>query len=201
MGVFEVELSSRGGAPLFRPFHILKALWLISTNKVMGRKELAARLGIGEGTTRKLLSYIEKHKWAGSSKKGIALGLSGAKLVKELGLRAGKLDAGELTVGEKDFCVCLSELADAISLGIEQRDEAIMVGAKGATTLVVKNNKISLPDGFDVERKMPEICKRLRKDFRLKNGDIVIIGTAKTEELAEDGAFAGAVYLLKNRKH
>jgi hypothetical protein len=200
MGLFEVELSSRGGAPLFKPHHILKSLWVLAGSDAMGRKDLAARLGIGEGTARKLLSYIEERGWAISSKKGISLTIEGKKTLKGTGLRAGSLDAGELTVGEKDFCVCLSGQADKIRLGIEQRDEAIMVGAKGATTLVVKSKKISLPDGFDVEIKMPEICKKIKNTFRLKNGDVVIIGTAKTEELAEDGAFAGAVYLLKNRK-
>lgn len=195
--MFDVKQASRGGAPLFQPFHILKALWFLKESPI-SRKDLSAKIGIGEGSTRKLFDYIDNEGWASSSRKGIALSERGSVLLESLGFRATEVDADSLTVGDKDFGICLGKCANKVSSGIEQRDEAIKAGALGATTLVFRNGSLTLSDGFDVEAAEPVISQTLKRAFDLSDGDVLILGSASSLELAQNGAFAAAVWTLQN---
>jgi len=197
--MFEVEVASRGGAPLFQPYHILKALWQIKEAGVIGRQDLSRQVGIGEGSTRKLLAHLDLNECVSISKQGIRLTAFGTETVESIGLLAAEADAGALTVAEKDFCVKLSMISEKIRHGVEQRDEAIKVGAKGATTIIFLRDELRLPDGFDVEGAEPEIATALKDKFKPIEGDALFIGTAESLDKAADGAFAAAVWTL-NRK-
>jgi len=194
-----VELASRGGAPLFQSFHILKAMWHIQQLQPLGRKELSEHLGIGEGSVRKLISHLEERFWASTSRQGISLSSDGIKLLENIGLRAKEVHAGNITVGEIDFAIRLRNMAEKVSKGIEQRDEAIKVGASGATTLVFRN-KLTFSDGFDVAKSDSRAGRVLVQDFELTDGDVLIIGCSPEPELAMDGAFAAAVLTLDSEK-
>ena len=199
MDMFEVELASRGGAPLFQPFHILKALWHIQQLEPLGRKELSEHLGIGEGSVRTLVSYLEEKGWADTARQGISLTDSGHKLLDKIGLKAKEVHAGNITVGEVDFAIRLKNLAQSVSKGIEQRDEAIKVGASGATTLLFKG-KLVFSDGFEVSQSDRRASRVLKQDFSLVDGDVLIIGCSPEPALAMDGAFAAVVLTLNRKK-
>ena len=194
--MFEVELASRGGAPLFQSFHILKALWHIQQMQPLGRKDLAERLGIGEGSVRKLLSYLEERFWVSTTRQGISLSAAGTELLDDIGLRAKEVHAGNITVGEIDFAIRLRGMAGKVSKGIEQRDEAMKAGASGATTLVFSKGKLQFSDGFDVAKSDSRAARVLMQDFEMAEGDVLIIGCSPEPELATDGAFAAAVLTL-----
>jgi hypothetical protein len=193
--MFEVELASRGGAPLFRPFHILKALWHIQCAEPLGRKELSECLDIGEGSARKLLSYLEGKGWTSTTRQGISLTPRGRELLDDIGLAAKEVHAGSITVGEIDFAIRLRGCAPHVSNGIAQRDEAMKAGASGATTLVFRD-KLEFPDGFDARKADARASRVLVKDLDMVEGDVLIIGSSPEPELAMDGAFAAAVLTL-----
>ena len=197
--MFEVELASRGGAPLYQPFHILKALWLVRETEPLGRKELSEKLGIGEGSARKLVSYLENKGWASTTRQGISLSPRGLELLDDIGLKGKEVHAGNITVGEIDFAIRLRGFAGMVSSGIAQRDEAIKVGASGATTLVFKGG-LRFTDGFDVDESDSRAARVLRQDFDLGEGDVLIIGCSPEPGLAMDGAFAAAVLTLGSEK-
>lgn len=79
---------------------------------------------------------------------------------------------------------------------MEQRDRAMIAGADGATTVLVKNGKLQIPGGIDLEGIYPDTASTLSKLFDLENGDIIIIGTASEYELAEEGAVTAALDLI-----
>lgn len=193
--MFEVGLASRGGAPLFRPFHVLKALWHVQSCQSIGRKELAGLLGIGEGSARKLLSHLEGKDWVSTTRQGIGLSTKGQKLLAGIGILAKEVHAGNITVGDIDFALRLRGRASKVSNGIPQRDEAIKVGASGATTLVFRKN-LEFCDGFGADRADRRASRVLAKDLELEEGDVLIIGSSPSLELAMDGAFAAAVLTL-----
>lgn len=197
--MFEVELASRGGAPLFQSFHILKALWHIQQMEPLGRKELSEHLGIGEGSARKLLAYLEEQFWVSTSRQGISLSFSGKELLDGIGLMAKEVHAGNITVGDVDFAIRLRALAKNVTNGIGQRDEAIKVGASGATTLLFRK-KLEFTDGFGADRADARASRVLSKDFELTDGDVLIIGCSPEPHLAMDGAFAAAVLTLGREK-
>lgn len=194
-----MELASRGGAPLFQPFHILKALWHIQQLEPLGRKELSGHLGIGEGSARTLVTYLEEKGWARTARQGISLSDGGSRLLEKIGLRAKEVHAGKITVGDVDFAIRLRYCTDRISNGIDQRDEAIKVGASGATTLLFRK-KLVFTDGFDVAETDSRAARVLTQDFELADGDVLIIGCSPEPLRAMDGAFAAAVLTLDREK-
>ena len=82
---------------------------------------------------------------------------------------------------------------------MKQRDAAIMVGADGATTLVVKGKKLIIPGVSDnIAKDYPVAYKQIVELLNLEQNDVVIVGTAKTREKAEYGALAAALTLLED---
>ncbi|MCK5397836.1 MAG: DUF4443 domain-containing protein [Thermoplasmata archaeon] len=197
--MFEMELASRGGAPLFQPFHILKALWCVQQAEIIGRKELSAKLAIGEGSTRKLITYLEEKEWAVCTRQGISLTNSSKNLLNSIGMLAKEVKVGDLTVNEKNFAICLRGATSLVGNGIEQRDEAIKVGASGASTLIFSEG-LKFSDDYEASSVDKEASKRIMEIFQPSSGDVIIIGSAPELILAEDGAFSAAVLTLANKK-
>jgi aminoglycoside N3'-acetyltransferase len=90
-------------------------------------------------------------------------------------------------------------MKDFIRYGLEQRDAAIMAGAKGATTLIFAENKLTMPGmKEDVLESDQSIFTSLSK-LSLKEGDVIIIGSANEKINAELGARTAALDLLRTR--
>lgn len=199
--LFDVRTPKRGATPLFGPYHLLKALFYLRDEGPLGRKGLAELVGIGEGSARGLCDHLEDCKMAKQTASGITLRGRGRKYLEKIGLAAAKVDAVKLTVDEHDFALKLSGLADKVTNGIKQRDEAIKAEAGGATTILFKGGKLILPDHFEVASANPNVAKELAGIFDFEENDVLIIGTGKSEKAAADGAFAAAVSLLLDEKY
>lgn len=197
---FEIEIPKRGGASLFKPFHLLKVLYYLREEGSIGRKSLSKIAGVGEGTARKISQQLIDMNYTTSTDAGLKLTRKGSRFLKEIGIEASSVDAGELTVDTHDFAVKLKGSAEYVSNGLKERDEAIKADATGVTTVLFQNNNLVLPDHYDVDADQPDVAKKLRTIFSLHNGDVILIGTAPTRELAEDGAFAAAVSLISDQK-
>jgi predicted amidohydrolase len=83
-----------------------------------------------------------------------------------------------------------------IKMGVEQRDSAIKAGAEGATTIIVSGGQLVVPPDYDLDKERPEFAETLRRLLAVSEGDVIIIGTAKTYNRAEDGALAAAFELI-----
>jgi DNA-binding PadR family transcriptional regulator len=185
--------SAVGPLPRFAEVHVRGALELIAEHKTIGRKQLAEKLGVGEGSMRTILNQLKKQSLITSSRGGHALTAKGRRALGEP-LKFIQVDAGNLTVGEVDVATIVRKVAAKIKRGIEQRDEAIKAGADGATVLVFKAGKLQFPDSFS---KVDEKVGKLIKPFGPRDGDVVIIGTGKDVAKAEAGAKAAARTLAK----
>jgi len=95
-----------------------------------------------------------------------------------------------LTVGDVDVATVVKGVSDLVDKGIEQRDEAIKVGADGATVLVFEDGELVLPE--DLGGVEEEVVSELLDNFELSEGDVVIIGTGDSVLDAERGAWAAA---------
>lgn len=182
-------MPAAGPLPRFAEAHIRRALELIAERKRLGRKQLARELGVGEGSVRTILDRLKKQGLITSSRGGHSITEKGRR---ELGkaFKCAQIDAGDLTVGEVDVATIVRNAAAKLKRGIEQRDEAIKAGADGATVLVFRAGKLQFPDGFLEVNK--EISTELKKIFKPREGDVIIIGTAGDAAKAEAGAMAAA---------
>lgn len=182
--------SDIGPKPLFDKAQVKRALELVGEFEPIGRKKLADKLGVGEGSIRTILSRLKEEGFVSSTTQGHVLTDKGEN---ELGGRTRKfleVKMGDLTVGEVDVATIVGGFADKVSLGIEERDEAIKVGAEGATVLVFKDNELKLPDAeLSIDEK---INSQLLDFFQPNEGDVIIIATAEDKKTAERGALAAA---------
>ena len=191
-----LEIRSRMGGPVpkFKDYHIWKTLYFLSRESPIGRKKLASLLGIGEGSTRTILSILQEEGSTLIRKNGVSLTPDGKKAWDRVAMALAPLNVDALTIGECNCAVLVPNAADRVKYGCEERDNAILSGATGATTLIFTKGSLIFPGNeYPVDTKAD---KAIRTTFNLREGDVIIIGTAPTMAAAEEGAVSAGLKLL-----
>jgi predicted transcriptional regulator len=144
--VLKFQAYSGGGpTPKFTLFHIWKTYDIINEKGPIGRKALSQTLGIGEGSTRTILDKMMREGSVENTKLGAVLTDRGLKQFRNSGITAATVKIDGLTISSQDCAVLVKGMADRITTGYEQRDEAVRAGAVGATTLIFKDASSSSP--------------------------------------------------------
>ena len=187
--------SNLGGpVPKFNDYHIWKTFQCLDESNPVGRKKLSQLLGIGEGSTRTILSMMQEQNMITIGKSGILLTDAGIEFKKSVSMDVADISISDLTIGDKDCAVRVPKMARNVKYGCEERDAAIRSGATGATTLIYTNGKLIFPGSdYPVDH---EVEAKIRSVFSLKNDDVVIIGTGPTRESAEIGAVIAGLTIM-----
>jgi predicted transcriptional regulator len=182
-----------GPTPKFSLYHVWKTYDIINRQGPIGRKALSQALGIGEGSTRTILDKMIREGSVENTKMGAVLTDRGKKQFRNSGVSTAAVRIEGLTISSQDCAVLVKNMANSITTGYEQRDEAARAGAVGATTLIVKDGRLRFP----AEEKEPDQTKLLplRAAFTIEENDVIIIGTAHSYEAAEIGAVTAALAL------
>ena len=192
-----------GRLPSFAEAHVVMALEDISSMGTVGRLKLSKDLELGEGEARTLVRHLNKERLIEISRSGISLSAAGRKLlssVRAILSEQVELPSSPLTVGRFNVAVQVKGMKNAVKYGLEQRDAAITAGAKGATTLIFTKNRLIMPrTGEDVSEAGSSVGALLSK-LNLKEGDVVIIGSADERFKAELGVKTAALELLKTKE-
>jgi len=196
-----IKGKAPGPSPSFQIFHMIKTLELISYLHV-GRGMLANKLGIGKGATRTLVERLKEAKIISISKSGCSLTKKGEEIwkeVKKIFPSKIQLEKSDLTLSNCNVAVLVKAKADKIKLGMEQRDAAFLAGAKGATTLIMKKEKLVMPSiDADINIESSVVHGKIVSSLKPNEGDVIVIGSADTWDKAEYGAIAAAWTLLNN---
>jgi predicted transcriptional regulator len=188
-----------GPPPAFSVFHILRALELIA-QKSTGRGKLADSLKVGEGTVRTIIGRLKDAGLVATSKAGCTLTDKGLKLFREyrsVFKKKIEIRKNELTIAKHSFAVLIKNCGHKIKSGVEQRDTAIMAGAKGATTILFKKGRLIIPTvSDDVAKDFPEAASQIMTSMNPEEDDVIIVSSADSLEKAEYGALAAAWMLL-----
>jgi predicted transcriptional regulator len=189
---------SGGPTPKFSMYHIWKAYQVICNNGPIGRKALAEALQIGEGSIRTILDKMVREGSVENTRMGTIITERGKKKLENSGIVVAQIDLSELTLGKNDCAVLVKGMAHRVKMGCEQRDEAVRAGAVGATTLVVRNNRIIFPG----EENFPDqaMVTPLRHVFKIEDGDAIVVGSAFSYEAAERGAVTSALALANQSR-
>ncbi len=94
-------------------------------NKIISRKNLAEKVGVGEGSIRTKLSKLKKNKIIKITQVGVSLTEKGKKFLDKHKIKIAPIDAKDIAVGKYTVAVFIKNKAHKIRYGIEQRDEAI----------------------------------------------------------------------------
>jgi predicted transcriptional regulator len=197
-----LEEKAPGPYPSFSVYHLIKAFELIAKTGQVGRGKLAEELKIGEGATRTLIERLKTAHLIAVSKKGCSLTEKGKKIwnkFESILPQKTNLERNELALADCTVAVHVRGGGGRVRTGIEQRDAAVIAGAKGATTLVFKGKKLIMPNiSEDISQDFPIAHRQITALLKLKENDAVVIGSADTWSKAEYGALAAAWTLIEN---
>lgn len=194
------EEKAPGPYPSFSILHLIKALELMSERGQVGRGRLSKELEVGEGVARTLIGRLRDAEVIVVSRLGCSLTEEGKKVwnrLQSIFPQKVRLEKNELTLAAYDVAVLVRGCGHKVRSGIGQRDAAIVAGAKGANTLVYRNQKLTLPAiSEDVAVDFPIVFRRLNGLPKLEENDVVVVGSADTLRMAEYGAMAAAWTLV-----
>jgi predicted transcriptional regulator len=202
-----IESLVRGKAPgpstTFSMFHIFLALELVA-EKPIGRNKLAEKLGVGEGAIRTIVGRLKDSELISISKAGCSLTAKGLKVWKEFEdvfpkrLAVGKTD---LTTAKYNFGFLVRNSGGKVKSGIEQRDAAIMGGARRAIVIVSKGGHLIIESiSDDIVKEFPKASSQILRDFEPKDNDVIVIAGADDPLRAKRGAFAASWILIDGDK-
>ncbi|MEM0445792.1 MAG: DUF4443 domain-containing protein [Nitrososphaerota archaeon] len=188
-----------GPLPTFSLVHIVRAIYLIAENPGIGRKRLAATLGLGEGVARTLLSRLKSQGLVETKRSGCFLTDSAQTLYKELMTRMSRphrLNIKDTWPYSYSVWITVKGAAGLVKMGLEQRDAAIRAGASAAITLVYQDGRLLMPNLSDVSGEYPDFAGKIIEEIRPAEGDVIIIAGANDLQDAENGAIAAALATL-----
>jgi DNA-binding PadR family transcriptional regulator len=191
-------------APAFKPYHAAVALNLIGREQPLGRYELCEKMSIGEGSIRTLLKRLAEAGYIeAEGKQGQRLTSKGEKLFANISrdIPIGlSLDIRKLVMYDFAFANLVKGCASEITDGVRQRDEAIIQGGydkAGATTLIQKEgNLVMPPDDFHILTAYEAETLLVIESLRPNDGDVIVIGSADSENLAREVSMAAVMTLF-----
>ncbi len=193
-----INEKAPGPSPTFSVFHLLLAIELVAENPV-GRGKLAQSLGVGEGAIRTILGRLTDAGLITTSKAGCKLTKRGLDIWKEYSSIVRKVEIGknELTNTSHTYAILIKNHGHKLKSGMEQRDAAVMTGAKTATTMLYKARRLNIPSVTeDAEKDFPKASDKVLKLLKPVENDAVIIVGADNQARAAYAAMAAAWTLL-----
>jgi hypothetical protein len=188
--------------------HIYKTLQLIEDRGHVSRGLLSNELALGEGIVKTLVKHLKMQNMILTTKTGTKMTENGKSIYSHIRSSIPAESAVppcSVALGRFNYAVLLKNFNFAIKSGIEQRDAAIKIGAKGATTLLYKGERFVMPSNqgtFDPLHTEPKIRKLLINKLQpLEDGDAIIIGSDDTsKKLAELAAKSAALLTIMNHE-
>ncbi len=197
-----LEEKAPGPYLSFSIFHLIKALELIANEGPIGRGKLSEELKTGEGAIRTLVERLRNASLIIVSKQGCSLTEKGEKIWSKMQLffpQKVKLKPNKLALAACNVAIRVRGRGDKVRSGLEQRDAALLAGAKGAITLFFRKEKLVLPAiSEDVAKDFPDAFSQIAKHLLLDENDVIVIGSADAWDKAEYGALAAAWSLIEN---
>ena len=203
--LIESLASPKGPGPstTFSMFHIFSALELMA-EKPIGRNKLAKKLGVGDGAVRTIISRLQDSGLIVTSRAGCLLtakGLSAWKNFEAVFPRREAFEKTALTTSAYSYAFLVKNKGDRVKSGIDQRDAAIMGGARRALVIVFKDGRLMIESiSSSLEKDFPEAAKTILEDLKPEDNDVIIIAGADSPLKAKRGAFAASWILLGSDK-
>ncbi len=182
-------------------FHIFFALELMA-QKPIGRNKLAEKMNVGEGAIRTIISRLKDADLIATAKEGCSLTEKGREtwhIFEELFPASGEIEQTELTHSPYNYAFLVKNRGGKIGSGIEQRDAAIMGGAKRALAIVSRKGHLII-EGVSrgIETEYPQAAQKILKNIKPEENDVIVVAGADDSVRAKRGAFAAAWVLIGN---
>jgi DNA-binding PadR family transcriptional regulator len=164
----------------------LLMLLVLNWEGSMGRYRLKDAIGLSEheGLVKQMLADLKKQDYISASNSGCALTEKGRTLLEKR-LKALRIvdikpfDLPLFKAGPVSIGLHLRNTVNKIGSAMEIRDIAVRGGATGATIILFKEEKLSVPSVYsDILSENPSLVKKIREYFNLENNDVIAIVSA-----------------------
>lgn len=184
--------------------HVFKTMQLLENQKRISRSLLIQELGLGEGSIKTLVKHMKMSGLIENSKAGMWFTGKGKAVYSKIHSSIPKeMDIPKCSValGKFNYAILVKNIAYAIRSGIEQRDEAIKVGALGATTLICRYGRLLMPGTWDdLLKNDPKIHSLIITKLQPEDDDIIIIGSSEIKKIAEMAAKSAALHTIADHE-
>ena len=184
--------------------HVFLALEILSRQKYTSRQTFYKELHIGEGAARTLVLHLKQFGLADSIRAGTFLTLKGTRFTKkffDIISSQCAIEPCNIAREKHNHAILLKDYATAVGNGMDQRDYAILYGAKGATTLAFENNQFVFPgETKDCLIDDPKTKKILLENLEPEENDLVIIGSSDEKFVARISAINSALWTLASHE-
>jgi predicted transcriptional regulator len=188
-----------GPSTTFTIFHVFYALELMS-QKSLGRNKLAEKLNVGDGAVRTIISRLREAGLIDTSKEGCSLTKKGFEIwqqFEEIFPKRIEIPRSELATSEFNFAFLVKRSGEKVKSAIDQRDAAIIAGARKALVIIFKGGHLCIDSVSDcLERQYPGAASQILKELEPQEDDVIIIAGADTSLKAKRGAFAASWSLI-----
>jgi predicted transcriptional regulator len=188
-----------GPSTSFTIFHVFYALELMA-EKPLGRNRLAEKLCVGDGAVRTIISRLREADLIETSKEGCNLTKKGLEIwgeFEEIFPKRIEIPHSELAASEFNFAFLVKNSGQKVGSGIDQRDAAIIAGARKALVIVYKKGHLIIESVSDcIEQKYPTAANLILKELAPQDNDVIIIAGAESTLKAKRGAFAASWSLI-----
>ena len=188
-----------GPSTTFTVFHIFYALELLS-QEPLGRNKLAKKLNVGDGAVRTIISRLREADLIDASKEGCSLTKKGHEVwrqFEEIFPKRVEISKTELSESDYNFAFLVRNSAEKVHSGIDQRDAAIIAGARKALVIVDKNGNLAIESvSTSVDTDYPKAANQIRGQLSPKDDDVIVIAGGDTALKAKRGAFAASWSLV-----
>lgn len=193
------DKKAPGPSTTFTIFHIFYALELMS-QKPLGRNRLGDKLNVGDGAVRTIINRLKEAGLIETSKEGCLLterGLDTWRQFEEFFPVRVDLPKSELSTSDFNYAFLVKNCGQKVQSGIDQRDAAIIAGARKAMVVVYRNGHLSIESVSDnIAEQYPEAASQILKELKPQDNDVIIVAGAETKLKAKRGAFAASWSLL-----
>lgn len=188
-----------GPSPTFSLYHILRTMELVG-EKPVGRNKLAESLNVGDGAIRTIIHRLSNAGFISTSRGGCVLTSKGLRFMKEytsVFKKKVELGKSELSLADYNVAILVADCEKKVQSGVEQRDAAVLAGAKGATTMVFQKGRLVFPSADkSAQTGSSKAADRIAGVLKPAEGDVVVIGSAESLAKAHYGALAAAWTLI-----
>jgi len=188
-----------GPSTTFTVFHVFYALELMS-KETIGRNKLAKKLNVGDGAVRTIISRLREADLIETSKEGCNLtrkGLEVWRQFEQVFPKRIEIPKSELNQSEYNFAFLVKNSGQKVQSGIDQRDAAIIAGARKALVSVFKDGHLRIESVSDcIEKQYPKAANQILQELKPEDNDVVIVAGSDSALKAKRGAFAASWSLI-----
>ncbi len=190
----------KGPRAVFSEVHVLKAMLAIGAAGSVGRGRLGSLVGLGQGEVRTLIKRLKENDLIRIQPDGCRLSRKGEREFTKLQEKipwSSRVDAKSLGIGDECAALLVRGAGQNVRKGIEQRDAAVRVGAKGAFSALFASGRFTIPgEGTDCEKEGPPELWSAARSAGPRERDVLIVVGADSQEEADLGTLAAALTLF-----